>query len=76
MQEKKDHLLVREGFKDQSTLELGLEVCTDVLQATCYDRVAGMKMSWAREVGAYTSGLASQSEVSIKELCQVVILES
>jgi hypothetical protein len=40
MQEKKDHLLVREGFKDQSTLELGLEVCTDVLQATCYDRVS------------------------------------
>lgn len=49
---ERGHLLAREAFKDQSTLELGLEMCTGVLQATYYDRVArdgdGSKRSWGK----------------------------
>lgn len=54
-----------------------MEVCTDVLQATCYGRAARTE----EVTGVWGGGeiqvvLAAQSGVSIKELCKVAMLES
>lgn len=73
---ERGHLLAREAFKDQNTLELVLEMCTGVLQATCYDRVARDGDGGQEKLGQIQVVLAAHSEVSIKELCQVVPLES
>lgn len=51
-----------------------MEVCADVLQATCYGRAA--RAEEQQKLGQIQVALAVHSAVSTKELYKVVILES